>query len=121
MPQASAECMFVQALVALADRAACDVRSCLNTLQFLAKQGRRVRAQDVTALNMGQKDLSTGAFAVWNRLLTSKVDTLSLVQAMTLGFCRPNFQGLKLQHCHALFVVGHEQVFMVCEGVSPLF
>ncbi len=58
--------------MALAERAACDVRSCLNTLQFLARQGTRVRTQDITSLNMGQKDISTGAFTVWSRLLSSK-------------------------------------------------
>lgn len=64
---------LLQALVALAERAACDVRSCLNTLQFLAKQGKRVRTTDITSLNMGQKDLGKGAFSIWNQLLSTKV------------------------------------------------
>ena len=31
----------------LAERTECDVRSCLNTLQFLARKQRTVRAADV--------------------------------------------------------------------------
>lgn len=72
----------VQALVALAERAACDVRSCLNTLQFLAKQGRRIRSADITGLNMGQKDLGSSAFSVWHRLLSSKV-TISMADRVS--------------------------------------
>ena len=66
----------LQALIALAERAAFDVRSCLNTLQFLAKQGRKVRTADITSLNMGQKDMSKGAFGIWTQLLTSRVGVI---------------------------------------------
>lgn len=68
----------MQALVALAERADCDVRSCLNTLQFLAKRGGRIKTADITSLNMGQKDMTKGAFAVWTQLFSTKVNPLSL-------------------------------------------
>jgi len=57
----------------LAERAECDVRSCMNTLQFLAKRQRLVRHRDVTGLGMGQKDMTKGAFQVWGELLQIKV------------------------------------------------
>ena len=63
----------LQALVALAERADCDVRSCLNTLQFLAKRGQRIKVGDVMTLNMGQKDMTKGAFAVWTQLFCTAV------------------------------------------------
>lgn len=81
-----------QAVIALAEKAAFDVRSCLNTLQFLAKQGRKIRTADITSLNMGQKDLSKGAFGVWTQLLSSKV-TLYVV---------PVRRNMHLVHRHAI-------------------
>lgn len=64
-----------QALQRLAEITDCDVRSCINTMQFLAKQGRRIVLSDVLKLNIGQKDARAHAFDVWTRLLSSKVDT----------------------------------------------
>lgn len=66
-----------QALVQLAERSECDMRCCLNTLQFLARAGRRIRPADVTGLNIGLKDMTKGAFAVWNQLLSTRVRSLA--------------------------------------------
>ena len=63
----------VQALVLLCERTECDVRSCLNTLQFLARRGRRIRVAEIAQLSIGQKDLTKGAFDVWTQLLSTKV------------------------------------------------
>ena len=56
----------------LAERAECDIRSCLNTLQFLSKKQRIVRQMDLTGLGVGQKDMTKGAFQVWGELLQQK-------------------------------------------------
>ena len=57
----------------LCERTECDVRSCLNTLQFLARRGTRIRVPDITGLNVGQKDMTKGAFSIWTELLSTKV------------------------------------------------
>ena len=57
----------------LCERTECDVRSCLNTLQFLARRGTRIRVADITGLNVGQKDMTKGAFSIWTELLSTKV------------------------------------------------
>ena len=49
------------------------MRACLNTLQFLARRQRRITAADIHRLQVGQKDVSKGAFAIWQELLVSKV------------------------------------------------
>ncbi|KAK9809883.1 hypothetical protein WJX72_001010 [[Myrmecia] bisecta] len=61
-----------QALQALCERTEGDVRSCLNTLQFLARRTRRVRLAHIQALQIGQKDMSKGAFTVWQELFQKR-------------------------------------------------
>lgn len=56
----------------LAERAECDIRSCLNTLQFLSKKQRVVRQMDLQGLGVGQKDMTKGAYQVWGELLQRK-------------------------------------------------
>ena len=56
----------------LAERAECDVRSCMNTLQFLSKRQKIVRQVDVAGVGVGQKDMTKGAFQVWGELLQKK-------------------------------------------------
>lgn len=63
----------VQGLATLAERSAGDVRCCLNTLQFLGRRGRAVRAADVASTCAGHKDITRGAFAVWEQLLWTRV------------------------------------------------
>ena len=54
----------------LGDRSDCDVRTCLNTLQFLARKGHTsIKAADIESMKIGQKDVTKGAFTVWNELL----------------------------------------------------
>lgn len=65
-------------LRALVDRAECDIRACLNTLQFISKKQRYVRQADISSIGVGQKDISIGAFRLWKDLLHSKVRPLRL-------------------------------------------
>lgn len=56
----------------LAEKTDCDIRSCLNTLQFLAKRQTMVRHSDLEGLSVGQKDMTKGAFHVWGELFQNK-------------------------------------------------
>ena len=70
--------LVLQALSRLCELTECDVRSCLNTLQFLARKGRPIKVSDLTGLHVGQKDINKGAFTIWQDLLQDKVsDSLS--------------------------------------------
>lgn len=62
-----------QALTRLCEQTECDVRSCLNTLQFLARKGRPIKVADLNGLSIGQKDISKGAFSIWQDLTQIKV------------------------------------------------
>ncbi|KAL0056127.1 hypothetical protein WJX82_007993 [Trebouxia sp. C0006] len=60
------------ALTRLCEQTECDVRSCLNTLQFLARKGRPIKVADLNGLSIGQKDISQGAFSIWQDLTQIK-------------------------------------------------
>lgn len=57
----------------LAERTEGDVRCCINTLQFLARQKRVVRVADVATAGAGHKDISKGAFDIWQQLFWLRV------------------------------------------------
>lgn len=73
VPELEGSCGCLQALTRLCEQTECDVRSCLNTLQFLARKGRPIKVADLAGLSIGQKDISKGAFAIWQDLLQIKV------------------------------------------------
>ena len=63
-----------QALGALCDRTDCDIRSCLNTLQFLTrKHGNRITLRTIESLAVGAKDTTRGAFTLWNDMLQARM------------------------------------------------
>lgn len=57
----------------LCDKTEQDLRSCLNTLQFLAKRKKLICSTDLTGLQCGQKDISKSAFQMWQQLFLDKV------------------------------------------------
>jgi len=61
------------ALSALAEQSGRDVRSCLNTLQFVHTnmKGGRFKQSDLDNLPVGQKDSTNGLFDVWDQILFS--------------------------------------------------
>lgn len=73
IPEPEGFCGSLQALTRLCEQTECDVRSCLNTLQFLAHKRRPIKVADLAGLSIGQKDISKGAFAIWQDLLQIKV------------------------------------------------
>ncbi|CAK0735135.1 hypothetical protein CVIRNUC_000533 [Coccomyxa viridis] len=61
-----------QALITLCDKTEQDLRSCLNTLQFLGKRRQAICIADLAGLQCGQKDISKSAFAMWQQLFHDK-------------------------------------------------
>ncbi|XP_050219762.1 uncharacterized protein LOC126670137 [Mercurialis annua] len=56
------------ALTALAEYTECDIRSCLNTLQFLNKKKQTLHALEISSQVVGRKDMSKNAFDVWKEI-----------------------------------------------------
>ncbi|KAI5060585.1 hypothetical protein GOP47_0025005 [Adiantum capillus-veneris] len=61
-----------RALTALADHTECDIRSCLNTLQFLRKKKESLNMLDVASQVVGRKDMTSSAFDVWGEILQKR-------------------------------------------------
>ncbi|KAJ3700688.1 hypothetical protein LUZ61_004393 [Rhynchospora tenuis] len=60
------------ALSALAECTECDIRSCLNTLQFLNKKQQPLSIADVDSQVIGRKDLSKSAIDIWKEVFQKK-------------------------------------------------
>ncbi|XP_073010337.1 uncharacterized protein [Typha latifolia] len=60
------------ALSALAENTECDIRSCLNTLQFLNKKKETLNILDVDSQIVGRKDMSRSIFDVWKEVFYKK-------------------------------------------------
>ncbi|XP_044484210.1 chromosome transmission fidelity protein 18 homolog isoform X2 [Mangifera indica] len=56
------------ALTALAEYTECDIRSCLNTLQFLNKKKETLNMFEISSQVVGRKDMSRSAFDIWNEI-----------------------------------------------------
>lgn len=63
---------LTQALATLCEKTEHDVRSCLNTLQFLSTRTKAIRTTHVSGLQCAQKDMVKSAFGVWQDLFTDK-------------------------------------------------
>ncbi|KAJ4813859.1 Chromosome transmission fidelity protein 18-like protein [Rhynchospora pubera] len=59
-------------LSALAECTECDIRSCLNTLQFLNKKQQPLSIADVDSQVIGRKDLSKSAIDIWKEVFHKK-------------------------------------------------
>ena len=71
-----------QALLLLAERSDCDMRSCLNTLQFLSRQTRHIQVAHVRSVKIGEKDATQSAFKLWQQLLCTQVLLLHLTDGI---------------------------------------
>ncbi|XP_048235422.1 chromosome transmission fidelity protein 18 homolog isoform X3 [Ricinus communis] len=60
------------ALTALADYAECDIRSCLNTLQFLHNKKQSLHMLEIGSQVVGQKDMSKNVFDIWKEIFQKK-------------------------------------------------
>ncbi|KAL4312022.1 hypothetical protein GQ457_01G023010 [Hibiscus cannabinus] len=60
------------ALTALAEFTDCDIRSCLNTLQFLHKKKEALNVMDISSQVIGRKDISKSAFDIWREIFQKR-------------------------------------------------
>ncbi|GAB2267253.1 hypothetical protein Dimus_002238 [Dionaea muscipula] len=60
------------ALIALAEFTECDIRSCLNTLQFLHNNKQPVNVLDISSQVVGQKDTTRNVFHIWKEVFQKR-------------------------------------------------
>ncbi|KAM3327037.1 chromosome transmission fidelity protein 18 isoform X1 [Capsicum chacoense] len=60
------------ALTALAEYTDCDIRSCLNTLQFFNKKKETLNVLELSAQVVGRKDATRSAFDIWKEILQKR-------------------------------------------------
>lgn len=74
-----------RALSALVERAEGDIRNCLHSMQFLARQKKALTLQVIQTLNLGQKDMTTSAFGVWEQIFFEKRARSNLTSGLDQG------------------------------------
>ncbi|KAK1426376.1 hypothetical protein QVD17_15047 [Tagetes erecta] len=60
------------ALTALAEYTECDIRACLNTLQFLNKKKEMLNVLDISSQVIGRKDTSKTVFDIWKEIFQKR-------------------------------------------------
>ncbi|GAB2221775.1 hypothetical protein Drorol1_Dr00012963 [Drosera rotundifolia] len=60
------------ALASLAEFTECDIRSCLNTLQFLQKNKEPLNALDISSQVVGRKDTTRNVFDIWKEIFQKR-------------------------------------------------
>ncbi|KAK3019198.1 hypothetical protein RJ639_002970 [Escallonia herrerae] len=60
------------AITALAEYTECDIRSCLNTLQFLNKKKESLNVLAISSQVVGRKDTAKSVFDVWKEVFQKK-------------------------------------------------
>ncbi|XP_047324218.1 chromosome transmission fidelity protein 18 homolog [Impatiens glandulifera] len=60
------------ALTTLAQYTECDIRSCLNTLQFLHKKKESLNALEISSQVVGRKDTIRSAFDIWKEIFQKR-------------------------------------------------
>lgn len=58
----------MSALLFLTDKTENDIRSCLNTLQFIQQKKKYVKQDDLKNLDVGQKDMKKGAYTILSQV-----------------------------------------------------
>uniref|UniRef100_A0A0E0NSV1 AAA+ ATPase domain-containing protein n=1 Tax=Oryza rufipogon TaxID=4529 RepID=A0A0E0NSV1_ORYRU len=74
------------ALSALAEYTECDIRSCLNTLQFLNKKREALNISGFDSQVIGRKDMSKSIIDVWKQVLQKK--KLKRIEKVDSNFSR---------------------------------
>ncbi|XP_012092645.1 chromosome transmission fidelity protein 18 homolog isoform X2 [Jatropha curcas] len=60
------------ALTVLAEYTECDIRSCLNTLQFLNKKKETLNVLEIGSQVVGRKDMSKNMFDIWKEIFQKR-------------------------------------------------
>ncbi len=67
-----------KSLLALVDLTDGDIRSCLNTLQFIRKSSAVLRPDHLISSQFGQKDIQQSIFKVWNSVFRKQKHNTAL-------------------------------------------
>lgn len=67
----SIDSQLLQAICELTNR---DIRSCLNTLQFLSRKSSHITAELFASTSFGNKDLSANIFDIWKHVFLKQED-----------------------------------------------
>ncbi len=80
----------MQMLTTLCELTECDIRACLNTLQFLSTKATYITSDLLSGINIGHKDIGKNLFDVWNDIFQQKKPKHPLLQkAMINGINKP--------------------------------
>ena len=73
----------MDAMIALCDKTQNDIRSSLNTLQFLSKRANnsRITSKVIKELSIGQKDMEKSIFSIMNEIFFKKFEKKSVQQS----------------------------------------
>ncbi|KAF6029468.1 CHTF18 [Bugula neritina] len=64
-------------LMALCKKAACDIRSCLNTLQFVRRRKSELSMRSLAGLAIGSKDEQRSLFSFWQQVFQNSLSSRS--------------------------------------------
>jgi len=60
----------IRSLLALCELTECDIRSCINTLQFINNKHEDLTLETLSHVNIGHKDLNKSLFNIWENIFT---------------------------------------------------
>ncbi|XWS35110.1 hypothetical protein CRYUN_Cryun21dG0098100 [Craigia yunnanensis] len=83
------------ALTALAEFTECDIRSCLNTLQFLNKKKEALNVMEISSQVVGRKDMTKSAFDIWKEIFQKRKTKRDRKSNSSSGSCYGEFDFLQ--------------------------
>lgn len=104
-----------QGLTTLAEFTECDIRACLNTLQFLNKKKEFLNVVDISSQVVGRKDMTSSIFDIWRAVLQKRK---SKVKGRALNNC--NQEGQNFTQLHE-FISQHGDYELGVEGIHENF
>ncbi|ORX54698.1 hypothetical protein BCR36DRAFT_403127 [Piromyces finnis] len=84
----------IRSLLALCEITECDIRNCINTLQFINSKHEKLTLETLSSVSIGHKDLNKSLFNIWENVFT--IPNARDKRSYTLG------QNLKEENQNAL-------------------
>ena len=78
----SIDSQLLQAICELTNR---DIRSCLNTLQFLSRKSSRITAELFATTSFGNKDMSSNIFDIWKTIFLKEEEQRGSIMDVLLA------------------------------------
>lgn len=78
----SIDSQLLQAICELTNR---DIRSCLNTLQFLSRKSSRITAELFASTSFGNKDMSSNIFDIWKTIFLREEEQRGSIMEVLLA------------------------------------